>query len=45
MTDMVAFATKFFFFASRKMRVVAYLRLGFALSDTKKELAVEFLLK
>ena len=30
-TDMVAFVTKFFFFATRKMRVVA----GFALCDMK----------
>ena len=30
-TDMVAFVTNFFFFATRKTRVVA----GFALSDMK----------
>ena len=34
-TDTVAFATEFFLFATRKMRVVANLRLGFALTVTK----------
>ena len=34
-TDTVAFATSFFLFATRKTRVVANLRLGFALTDTK----------
>ena len=34
-TDTVAFATQFFLFATRKTRVVANLRLGFALTDTK----------
>ena len=34
-TDTVAFATEFFLFATRKTRVVANLRLGFALTVTK----------
>ena len=34
-TDTVAFATEFFLFATRKTRVVANLRPGFSLTDTK----------